>query len=146
MVIVFRAVPTTSGFCTISFMPAARAMLSSRVLPATARAAAERWSASPMPAELIAKLFKFVTIILRKHKIYYNNITGRRFLPASCAYLAYTQVRTGSSPVDKTGECGGATVTSHTITVSTDSQCSIFFLCHLTLRLSSVSQIKPTLL
>ena len=66
-------------------------MLSSRVLPAPANAEAERMRASPIPFELMAKWFEFVET---------NFIFGqfnKSFLLISCAYLDYTQVRTGSS-------------------------------------------------
>ena len=47
---------------------------------------------------------------------------GRSFLPASGAYLAYTPVRTGSSPAHKrTGDGEGRHVTMPAVTVSTDS-------------------------
>lgn len=52
---------------------------------------------------------------------------GRSFLPASGAYLAYTPVRTGSSPAHKrTGDGGGRHVTMHAVTVSTDSMHKLF--------------------
>ena len=56
MVNVLSVVPTFSGLCTTSFMAATIPMLCSILLPAAARAAADRVNASPMPLELMAYL------------------------------------------------------------------------------------------
>lgn len=51
--------PTTSGFCTTVLAAVINAIDSSRLLFATARDDAERVNASPIPAEVTAKLFDF---------------------------------------------------------------------------------------
>ena len=106
MLSVRMAVPTISGFCITSFAATIIPILCSNVLLAAARAADERNRASEIPRDEIAKLLP-QKLLLSPHLLYMATdhiktpisvwCGGMAFLPYSCVYLAYTQVRTGSS-------------------------------------------------
>ena len=57
---VFRAVPTCSGFWITLLAAVTSPIDSSIVLPASYKADADRCNASPIPAEVMAKLFKLL--------------------------------------------------------------------------------------
>ena len=92
-----------------------RAILSSSVFPPSARAAADRLSASPIPSLEMAKLF---ILLLSRDAVLTTNGGGKAFLPYSVVskYGLYPQFRLDLHPtIEENSEAAYVTISGITV-------------------------------